>query len=142
VHFNSDVGGAGNSARVELSDTADTLLGSFDIDCDATAFNGAAAFAGDFTAPVALAKNTAYRLTIKPLAAANIQIWEVTVDANAVLDGYSGGAGIYHTENPLGIWSDVSTARNAIGLIIDGIDDGSAGAPTVLRNIYLPILPA
>ena len=80
-----------------------------------------------FNAGIPLAKNTVYRLAIKP-GAVNISIYDVTVPTSAHLGGFEGGANFYRTHRTgAGAWTDTNTKRPVMGLILNGLADSGSG---------------
>lgn len=82
-----------------------------------------------FTSSISLLANTFYRLTQKPTTVTNTRLYFITVAAAARFDQMEGGQDFHWTERTdAGAWTDVTTKRPDMGLIIDGISDGvSAG---------------
>lgn len=81
-----------------------------------------------FPASQQLLASTTYRLSFKPTSATTGVIYSFDVAAAAILDQMEGGQNLhYSARTDAGAWSETTTRRPMIGLIIDGIDDG-AGA--------------
>lgn len=82
-----------------------------------------------FASSYILAKDTFYRLTCVPSTTSNVRLFEVEVDAVAVMDALEGGQNFHWSERTdAGAWTDTTTKRPLAGLIIDQFDDGTGGA--------------
>lgn len=88
-----------------------------------------------FSSSVSLLANTAYRLVIKPTTVTSLTLYGLTVNAASLLDQMGGGQALHlTTRTDSGAWTDTTTSRPHLGLIIDGIDDGvSAGGAAQFR---------
>jgi hypothetical protein len=71
--------------------------------------------------------NTDYRLVVEPTSATSIRYHDMTVDSAAILDTLPGGQNFHGTTKKDAGWTDTTTIRPFIGLILDQLDDG-AGA--------------
>lgn len=82
-----------------------------------------------FSSSVNLSKNTWYRLTIVPDSVSNIAINRWTMPSVAAMDSLPLGQKCYETSRTdAGAWTETTTNRPLIGLLVDGFDDGvSAG---------------
>lgn len=81
-----------------------------------------------FTAPATLNVATNYRLTLLPEAAVNVQLQEFTVASAAILDAFTGGQEMHLTTRAdAGSWTETTTQRAIMGLLIDQLDDGAGG---------------
>lgn len=85
-----------------------------------------------FTSDVDLAANTTYRLVMRPTTTTSFSCYEFTVETNDHFGALSGGKEFYLStaNNPTGSgsWTDTTTTRPFIDLIVSGFDDGvSAG---------------
>jgi hypothetical protein len=133
--------GSGVNFDVVLYDSVDTVKGSFSVDGDITPENGAIPFAGDFASDVDIAADEVHRLSLKPTTGTDIARYNIAVNSNAVFGGYEGGIEFYlSSRTDAGAWTDDATKRPPAGLIINGIDNAAASAPSVLRAVYMPIL--
>lgn len=106
-----------------------TPLATFVGDKDtATTSTAAAAFSAPFSSSVSLLANTFYRLALLPTTASNISRVDFTVPSTpgvAQLDQISGGQDFHWSQRTdAGAWSDTTTKRPVMGLILDGLDDG------------------
>lgn len=91
-----------------------------------------------FTTPRTFTPNTDYRLTILPTTATSSGIGLMTFAAAALLDAIPMGQTWHKTERTnAGSWTQTTTQRPFMGLILDQLDDGvSAGggvAPHIMR---------
>lgn len=81
-----------------------------------------------FTAPVTLTASGNYRLTVLPTSATNLSIYELNVNASALMAGMAGGTAMIGTSRTdAGAWTQDGTVRPLMGLTIGGIDTGSSG---------------
>ena len=82
-----------------------------------------------FPTPQALTKDTAYRVTLQPSSNTAFTFTRFSVDANATLGAFPGGIQFYETyRTNAGSFTDVTTNRPNIGIILDQFDDAvSAG---------------
>ncbi len=78
-----------------------------------------------------------YRIGIEPSSTTNIGISDFTVSAAAIMDAFDLGQSMYYTsaKDPTGTgsWTDVTTRRVFMGVLIDQLDDG-AGSGGVVGN--------
>lgn len=132
--FAARVGGAWLRALINadctfnLYSNADTLLASVTIDGNANA--GGTSMSDNmywFTAAVDLTANTTYRLVLTATSGSNLMIGDADLNAAALMACLPGGAQIYTTHGTTGAWSDVTTNRTLMGLVLTGLDDGSGG---------------
>lgn len=90
-----------------------------------------------FSSPVSLTASSTYRLAVKP-GASNVTLYSFDVNAAGLLDMMSGGQGIYWTQQVnAGGWTETTTRRPLMGLIIDGIDSGGGGAASMMRPVAM-----
>ena len=81
-----------------------------------------------FTGTASLLKDTFYRLVLKPTTATVLGLIEFTVGAAAVMDAFEGGQNFHlTTRTDAGAWTDTTTQRPMMGLILDQFDDGVGG---------------
>lgn len=75
-----------------------------------------------------LAANTVYRLSLKPTTVTNISVFtEFSFASQAILDSIDGGQQFYYSyRTDAGAWTDDTTKRYFMGLILDQFDDGTA----------------
>ena len=100
-----------------------TFTGDKDVSTPSTA---AALFAAPFSASVSLLANTFYRIALRPSTVTNCSRIDFTVNAAAVLDQMSGGQNFHYSERTnAGAWTDTTTKRPLLGVIVDGQDDGA-----------------
>ena len=79
-----------------------------------------------------------YRIGVEPSSATTLSIYDITVDAAAVMDSYPLGQNFYRTQakDPTQVsdWTDAMTRRVLMGLIIDQLDDGVAAGGGLLTH--------
>lgn len=128
--------GAGRDFDVVLYDSdGTTALQTINVDADIQR-NAGGIWVDDllFSATQVLLANTNYRVVIKPTTASNINAYDVTVAAAAIMDAFPGGQNWQRTERTdAGAWTQTTTKRVMIGMLFDGFDDavstgGSGGA--------------
>lgn len=83
-----------------------------------------------FPTTSALTANTNYRLVIKPTSVTSVRSVEFTVDTASFMDAFDGGQNVYlTTRTDGGAWTQTTTQRSSISLLILGADDAErAGA--------------
>lgn len=106
-----------------------TALATASKDKDVTpATSGIGPFYFTFSSSQQLSASTYYRLAVKPSTTTSLSAYSFDVNSAAILDQLEGGQDFhYSSRTDAGAWSDTTTRRLMVGLIIDGIDDG-AGA--------------
>ena len=88
-----------------------------------------------FNSSVNLSKDTVYRLAIKPTTTTNVSVLEITVNTAAMLDMLSGGQAFHFSSRAdAGAWSDTTTRRPIMGLILSAADDGVGGGGGMIVN--------
>lgn len=81
-----------------------------------------------FDAPVSIAKDTWYRLALKPTTVTNIGLYHMDANSLAIVDSMEMGQNFLYSTSAGGAWTDTTTGRRPfMGLILDQFDDG-AGA--------------
>lgn len=136
--FNAQVTGAwvrmvpSADCTLTLYDNSDNVLASVTIDGDhdpATAGQNTYLW---FNAKVSLTKNTTYRLILQATEVTSITLYDFDISAAALMAAVPGGVQWYSSTGSPGAWVDVTTNRPLMGLLIDGVDDGSgAGGANV-----------
>jgi hypothetical protein len=77
-----------------------------------------------FNSAVTLLANTFYRLVVKPTSGTAF-LYELTVNTAAMLDGWAGGQNFHlTTRTDAGAWTDTTTKRPYIGLMVSQFQDG------------------
>lgn len=118
-----------------------TALATISLDGDVSYSTVAALFGTKkFPTPYQCAKDTVYRLALKPTTTTTVGLHYIDVATNAHLESTPGGKEFYTSERTDGgSWSDVTTRLPAIDLIFDQIDDGTGGGgggrPNLLRRL-------
>jgi hypothetical protein len=122
---------AGIAYDIVLYDTdGTTVLAStaFDSDLLLSANSGPVTFIWD-DAAVTLAASSQYRLVVKPTSASNVTVSSYVLGEVGVFDVIVGGQNVHKTERTnAGAWSQTTTRRNVMGLLLDQLDDGAGGA--------------
>ena len=137
-------GDINDNATIKLYDTdGSTVLASYtqDVDQQSSSTTGIkfvrfSTFGGSCSTPgcvLSVASN--YRLTLLPGSTTNSSLGSLDVDATvgaAMMGAMRGGQNIHYTSRTdAGAWSQTTTRRAMIGLLIDQLDDGaSAGGAT------------
>lgn len=119
----------GDADFVLYDSDGSTVLASTSTDKDIR--SGTSTKSGEwlFAASQQLSANTSYRLSLKPTSATTLTTYSFDVASAAILDQLAGGRNFHHsTRVDAGSWTDTTTRRPFMGLIIDGIDDGAGGA--------------
>lgn len=76
-----------------------------------------------FDDPVDLDTTTGYRLSVKPTGGSNISLYSFDVASAARMDGVPGGQAFHHsTQTNGGGWTQTTTRRPAIALLVSHID--------------------
>lgn len=83
---------------------------------------------GLFATDVLLAAGSTYRMAVKPTSTTSITLRHYTVESSAILSGQHGGSAMhYSSRTDAGSWSEVTTRRPFIGLLINKFSDGTGG---------------
>lgn len=124
---------AGNADFV-LYDASSNVLASGSLDSDVRlAANGQHICI--FTSEATLAANTTYRLSLKPTTATSVTLRYFDVNAAAILGQVQGGQQMYYsTRTDAGAWTDTTTRRPMMGLLISALDDGAAAGGGLLTH--------
>lgn len=81
-----------------------------------------------FDAEVQLSANTDYRMAIKPTTATSITARYSDINAAAIMDAIEGGQNWQYTSRvDAGAWSQITTRRLHMGLLVTAVDDGVGG---------------
>jgi hypothetical protein len=79
-----------------------------------------------FSSTFDLAINTSYRVVLKPTTGSNVQIQRMTVLAAGHMDMAPLGQDCYESSRvDAGAWTDTTTQRVSIGLLVDGLSDNA-----------------
>lgn len=80
-----------------------------------------------FTAPATLAAGGPYRLAFVPATTTNQTMYDFDLPAAAVMDSFPGGQALHRSVFTSSAWVETTTARSYLGLLIDGVSDGTGG---------------
>lgn len=81
-----------------------------------------------FAASPTLSASTNYRLVVKPTSVTNTTLYDADVGSAAQMDAFDGGQNFHYTQRTdAGAWTQTTTKRPFLGLMIDAIDTGSGG---------------
>lgn len=110
---------------------------SFDKDIDST--TGVRPAMGFFASAVTLQANTTYRIVFKPTTVTSAAIYVFTVSTNAKFAQMEAGVEWYYTTannpNDASDWTDTTTSRPMMGLILNGYEDGASGGGGNIFNL-------
>ncbi|MHC4155648.1 MAG: hypothetical protein ACYST6_12100 [Planctomycetota bacterium] len=99
------------------------------VDADQLQNTAARSISVIFPAAETLLANTNYRLALKPTTANSIGAYYLDVAVAAIMDAIEGGQEFHWTQrSDAGSWSETTTRRPIMGLLIDGIDTGGAAS--------------
>ncbi|HXG17179.1 MAG TPA: hypothetical protein VNK50_13085 [Calidithermus sp.] len=121
---------AGADCQIVLYGPTDTVLATVALDPDLRQSGSAARYPLLLPAPVALTRNTTYRLVCKPTTTTGVSVYDFTLPGAAYQAALPGGAEWYLTERTDGgAWTDTTTRRPwGLGLRIGRVHDtGGAG---------------
>lgn len=79
-------------------------------------------------APVNLAASTSYRLVVKPTTANNVSLYTGTVSAAAITGALGGGTWHRTERTDAGSWTETTTERPFMGLIVTALEEGTGGS--------------
>lgn len=128
-----------NDADIVLYDTDGTTpLLTHSIDKDDRQANSGGTFHGWFSSTVNLVAGSQYRLVMKPTTGATGPIiYEWNVASAAVMGALPGGSDWVRTERTnAGAWTQTTTARPQLWLVVNGIDSGDGGGR---GHIWTPV---
>lgn len=117
----------GAPADIILYDSDGTTeLRNTSLDPDVVFSNQARIILLSFAGTDSLSANTNYRLSSKPTSATQIKLGEFDVDAVAIMDAFEGGQNFHHSERTnAGAWTEITTRRPLMGLLIDAVGGAS-----------------
>jgi len=122
-------------ADIKLYDSDGTsVLATTSIDSNVRYTTSSKVLFVDFASPQSLSKDVSYRVVVEPTSATSVTLFDFDVNSAAVMDAFSGGQDFHHTEKKDAGWTDTTTKRPWIGLLIDGFDDGAGGSTSGARN--------
>ena len=125
---------AGANFDVVLYDGT-TSLGSQSYDGDSKVSTVARGWTQQLATPIALAAGTVYRLAIKPTTANNVSVPVLTLSSAAAANQLEGGTSLYYsTRVDAGAWTDDTTKRPCLWLLLDQFSDGAGGAGGLLTH--------
>lgn len=116
----------GNADIVLYDSDGSTALQTVSLDKDQRAVTSAGMLYITFPASQSLSANTYYRLAYKPSTVTGGAVYSGDVASAAIFDQMEGGQNFHYSQRTdAGAWSDTTTRRPFMGLILDGIDDGA-----------------
>jgi len=115
-----------------LYDSASTVLGTASIDGNSVVSTGDM-YIGFFT-PVTVNADTLVRGVVKPTTTNNTTLGLLDAHTATALGQLAGGQDIYRTtRTDAGVWTDTTTGREHVYLVISKFDDGAGGGTNVLH---------
>lgn len=112
-----------------------TALETISLDKDVRQTTGEGGLKLFFDNTEELSANTNYRLVYKPTTTTNIRTWDFDVDAAAIMDSFEGGQNFHHTQRTnAGAWTETTTRRLIIGLLLDAFDDAAAATSLIMGS--------
>ena len=119
--------------NVVLYDSGSNSLASVLLDSDIRATLGSAYFVQTFAVPVVLTAGAVYRLSLTPTTATQSSLWYYRLPSAAAMDSLPLGQNCCYTQRTDGgAWTDTTTQRGYMGLIIDQLDDGIRTPPNLM----------
>lgn len=126
-----DVDGEGELVLYD-SDGTSVLL-SVSLDPEARNATAGAVFHELFNAETTLQINTSYRLSWKPTTTTNASIYVGDYTAAEVLDALPGGQECHYTaRTDAGAWSETTTKRPLMGLILSALENPDSGTTMLI----------
>lgn len=112
---------------IVLYDTDGTTpLATLSVDKDFNNTSSDKNYLMQFSASVSLLADTFYYLSFKPTSATTCGITVMTCPSAAAMDTMGGGKNMHYAQRTdAGAWAADTTKRPAMGLILDGLDDGT-----------------
>jgi hypothetical protein len=130
----------GNACDVVLYDSANTVLASLSLDPDVQSSTGQRTARFMFATPVTLEAGETYRLVMKPTTTSSNSLYVATLNASALMAAWPHGTTWHYTaRTDAGSWSQTTTKRPFIGVLVDGIDDGSSIGAVEMVSLPSPI---
>lgn len=90
-----------------------------------------------FTTPYVFAANEVVRVSIDPSTATNVTLPIFTFNIAAIMDQVTCGQSCFLSTRAGGAWTDVTTQRPAIAVIIDQLSDGAGGGTT--KKVFIVV---
>lgn len=119
---------------VVIFDNNDVVIATATFTADVDATNAAGIRYFVFNTSVTLTANTVYRLILRDNVATVSQFHRFDADSNAVFEAFPFGSDIVYTsaKDPHlgGAWTDATSQRGSIGLIVNGFGSTAAGGGT------------
>lgn len=119
-----------NTCEIHLYDSGGSSIASVvgGIDPQVRTGNSAGSHFYYFGASVTLTAGATYRVVFKPTSGSNITIPVFDIDNAAYMSAFPGGTDmVYTSRTDAGAWSETTTRRPNIGLLVDGIESGGGG---------------
>jgi hypothetical protein len=130
----------GGSTLTVYDSDGSTVLTSLTIDADHIRTTSPGPGRYLFPSAVELDKDEAYRLTVLPASTSDNTLTHLTVSSAAMMDALDGGQAFHlTTREGGGAWSQTTTQRPLIHLVLDACDDAAqnAGAIRIYRLLQL-----
>ena len=90
-----------------------------------------------FSGSSTLSANTNYRIVLKPTTTSTIAIDEFNVNSATIMDAFDGGQEVHKTSRAdAGAWTQTTTSRVNIGILMCGFDDGAGGSAATTGNTF------
>jgi hypothetical protein len=132
------IAGAGDADVVLYDSDGSTALATVSIDKDQVGFTNGRSIFVRFPSDVQLSANTNYRLTFKPTSAVAVSLYDFEVVDASYMDAVEGGSSWYYTERTdAGSWTETTTKRPWIGLLVTACDDGAGGGGGT--TLFIPV---
>lgn len=130
-------GSATAAMTIKLYDASDNLLASLVLGTiQKSATTSIALKSYEFTSSYTVDKNTVYRVTFLPTNNTNWTVEYIDADSTTWVDTWILGQNYIWTERTdAGAWTDTTTKRLSLALIVDEVDDG-LGAGGIVTQVY------
>lgn len=127
----------GNADIILYDSNGTTELASLAFDADYRVISGAQRhYVVEFPSEVTLAAATNYRLVLQPTTTTTINLVNFAVEAADRLDAVEGGQAFHYTQkSSADAWSQTTTKRPFMGLIVSAVHDGTGGGGGSIFNI-------
>lgn len=124
LHSDTD----GNWVAILYNSASSALLTSNTIDRDYRRTNRHNYGEYEFNSTADLVAGDVYRMAVRPTGGNSIKVRVETIQSAAIMDAMNGGIALYMSERTdAGSWTDTTTERPRIGILISGFDDAVGG---------------